>query len=81
MAFSQIPMYVMIQFSHNLACFEPKTPFFRQCFGQNILKIITSVPDAIVKKWPKMLPNTFFVKITTYGAFTVKKVAKLLALL
>jgi hypothetical protein len=32
---------------------------FAKFFGENILKIITSVPDDFVKKMPKILPNPF----------------------
>jgi hypothetical protein len=35
---------VMIKILHNLACFESKMHFFAEFFGENIKKIITSVP-------------------------------------
>jgi hypothetical protein len=45
---------VMIKILHNLALFWVKnTISFAEFFGENILKIITSVPDEFVKKSPK----------------------------
>jgi hypothetical protein len=41
---------VMIKFFQNLALFEVKNAnFFAKFFGENILKIITSVPGRILK--------------------------------
>jgi hypothetical protein len=46
---------VMIKFLNNLALFGVKNAnFFTEFFCKNILKIITSVPDAFLKKLPKM---------------------------
>jgi hypothetical protein len=44
---------VMIKFLHNLALFRVKDAnFFAEFFGENILKIITSVPDLSgAKEW------------------------------
>jgi hypothetical protein len=40
----------MIKILHNLALFGVKNAnFFAEFFGENILKIITSVPDEVVK--------------------------------
>jgi hypothetical protein len=40
---------------------------FAKFFGENILKIITSVPDDVVKMSNKMQPNQLFVaKIIVY---------------
>jgi hypothetical protein len=42
---------VMIKFLHNLALFRVKNAnFFAEFFGENILKIITSVPGGSIKK-------------------------------
>jgi hypothetical protein len=55
---------VMIKILHNLALFWVKNAnFFAEIFGENILKIITSVPDEFVKKSPEMLPNPFLSKL------------------
>jgi hypothetical protein len=44
----------MIKILHNLALFRVKNAiFFAEFFGENILKIITSVPDAGEKKADK----------------------------
>jgi hypothetical protein len=36
-----------------------KRHFFAKFFGENILQIITSVPDGFVKKSPKCSPTNF----------------------
>jgi hypothetical protein len=40
---------VMVNFLQNLALFRVKNAIFCRFFGENILKIITSVPDEFVK--------------------------------
>jgi hypothetical protein len=42
----------MIKILHNLALFRVKNAnFFAEIFGENILKILTSVPDPICVSW------------------------------
>jgi hypothetical protein len=58
--FSQKPM-LWSKLSIIYLCFESETQiFFAEFFGENILKIITSVPDEFEKKSPKMCSSPFW---------------------
>jgi hypothetical protein len=49
-----------------------KRHFFAEFFGENIQKIITSVPDDVVEKSPELKPTPFSVKINIGIIFTLE---------
>jgi hypothetical protein len=63
---------VMIKFLHNLALFWVKNAnFFAEFFGENILKIITSVPGGIRSHDPQLEAEANSMYVVMYMYFNV----------